>query len=449
MMHDEARRTWLCNAEPRWLWQLGWASLMGYAAFRVLWPAVGSPAETLTALLGLSALMVYGKQLRYSVPLWLLGAAVLVQLLSWTLGYFHHPQWVADNPRLDRLGKLFIFIAVAWWLSGSTRRTFQLWGLALVGYVLASFVLGGGLAEWHAGLNGQRVGFGIRNHQHGAMLFGVVLLGMVVFAPRFLAGGPGRGMRALFWSLLTVIALVGVLIGQTRAVWLALSLALPLTLLLWLYHVRCVRQQALERRTLLIGLGIAIVVIGGLLMLSYQPLMERVSSERDVIVQLLNGEIGSIPYTSIGIRINTWMAAMEWIQQRPLTGWGGEARNLVIQNTPWLPEVVKQNFGHLHNFFLEMLVAYGILGLAVITTLAWWVARGTWLAWRGGVLPGDIALFGLGFFCYWMVVNQFESYNSFWTGVYVHNLILGGLVTHIWRWQCQAATAAENTQCER
>ncbi|MDL4863374.1 O-antigen ligase family protein, partial [Halomonas elongata] len=62
----------------------------------------------------------------------------------------------------------------------------------------------------------------------------------------------------------------------------------------------------------------------------------------------------------------------------------------------------------------------------------------TWRAWRGGVLPGDMALFGAGFFLYWIVVNQFESYNSFWTGVYVHNLVVGGLVTHYWRWQRDA-----------
>ncbi|MDZ7851450.1 MAG: hypothetical protein U5L98_02065 [Halomonas sp.] len=187
---------------------------MTYAALRVLWPTVGSPAETLTALLGLVAVLFYGKRLRYSAPMSLLGAAVLVQLLSWTLGYFHHPEWVADNPRLDRLGKLFIFIAVAWWLAGSTRRTLLLWGLALGGYVVASFLLGGGLDEWRAGLQGQRVGFGIRNYQHGPMLFGIALLGLMIFAPRCLAVGPWRVMRTLIWSLLTTIALSGVLIGS-------------------------------------------------------------------------------------------------------------------------------------------------------------------------------------------------------------------------------------------
>lgn len=119
----------------------------------------------------------------------------------------------------------------------------------------------------------------------------------------------------------------------------------------------------------------------------------------------------------------------------PLVGWGGQGRGLVMDHTEWLPERVSEKYGHLHNYFIEIWVAYGMLGLAVIGALAFWIGLATWRAWRAGALPGDLALFGGGFFIYWMVVNQFESYNSFWTGVYVHNLVVGGLITHYWRWQ--------------
>lgn len=50
-------------------------------------------------------------------------------------------------------------------------------------------------------------------------------------------------------------------------------------------------------------------------------------------------------------------------------------------------------------------------------------------------MPNDMALFAVAFFVYWLVVNQFESYIAVSSGVYVQNLVLGGLVTHIWRWQ--------------
>ncbi len=449
-MHDKSCVHTPFRKRPSWLWQLGSSTLMTYAALRVLWPEVGSPAETLTALLGLGAILVYGNKLRYSAPMWLLGAAILVQLLSWTLGYFHHPEWVSENPKIDRLAKLFIFISVAWWLGGSTKRTLFLWFLAFLGYIASTFILGGGLAEWKAGLSGQRVGFGIRNSQHGAMLFGVAFLGLLIFSSRFLAAGRWRKLRALTWTLLITISSIGVLIGQTRAVWLALSLAIPSTLIFWFFQAGNLKSITFNKNSLLFGFATSVTLCVGLVLFFYQPLMERVTTESQVMVQLLDGNFESIPYTSIGIRINTWIAALEWIEQRPLVGWGGEARGLVIDHTSWLPPFVKANFGHLHNFLLEVWVAYGLLGVGVIATLVIWIGLRTWQAWRAGVMPGDIALFGAGFFIYWLIVNQFEAYNAFWTGVFVHNLVVGGLVTHIWRWQYQAvATTSEDNECAR
>ncbi|WP_250148062.1 O-antigen ligase family protein [Halomonas jincaotanensis] len=370
--------------------------------------------------------------------MWLLLAALLVQTLSWGLGVWHHPEWVGDNPKLDRLAKVFIFIAVAWWLGGSTRNTLLVWSLALLGYLMASFTHGNGLQEWSAGLQGQRVGFGIRNLQHGSMLFGVALLGLVVFTTRF--GRVGRHWvpwRLAISLVLICVCLVGIAIGQTRAVWLALILALLAAGVLWLgWTLTYSRGNAAHLvRPVVLAVGGLLVVFIALAAAFQGTLTERLSHESSVVAEVAQGEFDSVPYTSIGIRIHSWRAALEWIAERPLVGWGSEGRGLVMDHTPWLPADVKERFGHLHNYLLEVWVAYGLLGVLVIAALAAWIGRGTWLAWRGGVMPNDVALFGAAFFVYWMVVNQFESYNSFGTGVYVHNLVVGGLVTHIWRWR--------------
>lgn len=421
---------------PALLWWPGVLTLLLYAGFGILWSSVGSPAETLCALFGLGMVLGYGQGLRSSGPLWLLLAALLVQSLSWGLGAWHHPQWVADNPQLDRLAKLFIFIAVAWWLGGSTRNTLLVWALALVGYLVASLTHGEGLQEWWTGLQGQRVGFGIRNKQHGSMLFGVALVGVVLFARRFVM--PDRSLvawRFALWCAVAAMCMTGVLIGQTRAVWLATLAALVVAGAVWTLW----RTWQGEGRRLLkpLAAALALVVVVATLagVLFKAPLQARLATESAVVAHLLEGNAEVVPYTSIGIRIHSWRAALEWIAERPWVGWGGEGRGLVIDHTEWLPDHVKADFGHLHNFFLEVWVAYGLLGLLVIAALALWIGRGTWLAWRGGVMPNDVALFGAAFFVYWMVVNQFESYNSFGTGVYVYNLVVGGLVTHIWRWQ--------------
>ncbi|MFG6179432.1 O-antigen ligase family protein [Halomonas sp. THAF12] len=415
-------------------------ALILYAFFGILYSDLGSPSGTVTAVLGLVAVLVYGTGLRSSAPLWLLLAAVLVQLLSWQLGVLHHPQFMEDTPKLDRLAKLFIFVAIAWWLGGSSRNTLMVWSLALMGYLIAAFTHGGGIQEWLSGLQGQRVGFGIRNLQHGSMLFGVAFLGLVVFARRLWKPGcprlvwPGRAV----WSLAILLCGTGIVIGQTRAVWLALIISLPVAAAIWLAVSARSGELARMVRPLLMTSGAMLVVVALGLYVFHDLLVERVLNESGVIARLLDGDLANIPYTSIGIRINSWIAAFQWILERPIVGWGGDARTIIIDHTPWLPAFVKEQFGHLHNFLIEIWAAYGVLGVAVIGLLAYWIGRGTWLAWRYGAMPGDIALFGAAFFVYWVVVNQFESYNSFGTGVYVHNLVVGGLVTHIWAWQAQA-----------
>lgn len=427
----ESPRSWQC---PRGLWVVGVACIWAYAFLGIVMDHLGSKTGTLSALLGLIAILVYGKTMRRSAALWLLLAAIVVQVISWTFGYYHHPQWIADNPQVDRLAKLFIFIAVAWWLGGSTRNTLWLWMLALLGFLVAVLLAGPG--EWLRGLEGERVGFGIRNQQHGSMLFGVAFLGLVIFARRLIMpAGSWVLWRIIIWILAMALCVTAIAIGQTRAVWLALVVALPVAGIIMLAWARWRGTGQRVLGPILAGLAIGCLLILIAAWLFGGVLIERITAESSVIYQLAQGNLDAVPYSSIGIRIHSWIAAFQWIAERPLVGWAGEGRSLVIDHTPWLPVGVKQNFGHLHNFFIEIWVAYGLLGVAVIAALAFWIGRGTWLAWRGGAMPNDIALFGAAFFVYWIIVNQFESYDSFWTGVYVHNLIVGGLVTHYWRWR--------------
>lgn len=441
MKFDNIWERGLAWNSPEILWWLGVLTLLLYAGLGILLPSIGSPAETLCALLGLGAVLRYGHNIRNSGPMWLLLAALFVQALSWTLGVWHHPEWVASNPQLDRLAKLFIFIAIAWFLGGSTRNTMLVWALAFMGCLIASFIYGNGLEEWLAGLRGQRAGLGIRNSQHGSMLFGAALLGLVVFSARFVrSAGRLVPWRITIALALIVISVIAIAIGQTRAVWLALTLTFIVVGIVWLFFtIIRLRDKSAHLLKPLIFIGGGLLIIFVAVSVFFQnTLTDRLTQESTVLEKLVQGEFGSIPYTSIGVRINSWRAALEWIEERPLVGWGSEGRGLVMDHTPWFPTEIKERFGHLHNYFLEVWVAYGLLGIFVIAALAFWVGRGTWLAWKGGVIPNDLALFGVAFFVYWLVVNQFESYNSFGSGVYVQNLVLGGLVTHIWRWQAES-----------
>lgn len=425
---------------PKWLMLIGVAALVVYTFFSIPSGDDIKPAETVLAFSGLIAFCIWGKGLRQPVLL-LLGVVVAVQLISWWAGLAHHPQWMDSSPRLALLAKLFIFISVAWWLRGSTRNTFILWILAATGFLMTTFFLAPSNEEnWITGLSGERADFGIRNAQHSAMFFGTLMLGLVAFSQRICQSGKRRTLRIMLWSLVLLIALAGIVVSQTRAVWLGTLVSLSLGLVIWgsVIVLRLGIRHFLKYLSIFLVASTCLAVAFGIGL--GDSMAKRANKESGVITQVLKGELNDIPYTSVGIRINSWIAASEWIKERPVLGWGAQGKKLVMTETSWIPRKVSEKYGHLHNYFLEIWVAYGLLGLIAIAALMIWIGRATWLAWRGGSMPSDMALFSLLFFVYWMIINQFESYDSFWTGLYMHNIIVGGLVTHYWRWQSGQVT---------
>ncbi|WP_043532532.1 O-antigen ligase family protein [Litchfieldella xinjiangensis] len=407
---------------------------MLYSLLRLPLPDVGELAGTVLALLGLGWLLRNGAGIRNSLPVWLLLAAILVQLISWTLGTRNHPEWMTDHPKLDRLAKHFLFLGIAWWLGGSTRNTFIILGLGLLGLLLITLGTNSAWQDWMRGFLGHRVDFGIHNAQHTSLFFGAGLVGLVVFAKRVLTLKKWWWLGTGLWLAALLVVLSGVAVTQTRATWFALVVALPVMLLIWMGVLHRQGRLRLANRAIIVTLVAIALVLMSAGTLFQDTVAKRLNDEQQIIDIVIEGDFRNVPYSSIGNRVLSWAAAAEWIAERPIVGWGAEGRSLVMKHTDWLPEPSKA-YGHLHNSLLELIVSYGVLGLGVFVALAVWVARGTWLAWRAGVMPDDVALFGVGFFVFWCIVNMFESFLFFWSGVYLYNLVMGGLVTHIWRWQ--------------
>ena len=60
-----------------------------------------------------------------------------------------------------------------------------------------------------------------------------------------------------------------------------------------------------------------------------------------------------------------------------------------------------------------------------------YLVQAVYRAWRVGLLEDEWALFALGFFIYWLFINNFESYLSFNSGVFTFGLVAGGLLTRV------------------
>ena len=422
---------------PKWICVFCLGLTFVYAGLRVWFPDIGQKAGTVMALLALVLILWKVKPLRTSMVFWCLLGVLIAQLFSWGAGYYHHPYWLPDNPELDRLGKWFLFVGIAFWLGGIRKHAWTVLLVSLVGFIAACFLFDGSIDQWLRGVQGERINLDIRNAQHTAMFFGVAVIGLLCFSRSFLSHGRVSVLATLLWVLLFTVCLLGVFVTQTRAVWLSLTVtAFLATLVILLITFKGSVSRSIKRQGV-VALLCILALLGTAGAVFKDTLVKRLSAENSVMENAWQGNWEEVPYSSVGNRLHTWRAGLEWFAERPIVGWGGEGRGLVIDHTDWLPQSVKEEYGHLHNTLLDFVVSYGLLGLSVIIVLVIWTGLGSWKAWREGVMPTEVFAFGWAFFVYYFIVSLFESYSFFWTGSYIQNVVMGVVVTFIWRWQLE------------
>ena len=117
--------------------------------------------------------------------------------------------------------------------------------------------------------------------------------------------------------------------------------------------------------------------------------------------------------------------------EKPLLGWGPNGKTLAIQESSKIPQYIKDDYGHLHNTYLEILVNFGIIGFAIFSIFIGWVVKSLIMAKKTKKMPEDIFLFSILALIFWSITNIFESYLMFWTGVFLFNIVLGGALTYI------------------
>lgn len=388
--------------------------------------AVGLPM----VLLGFFAIYRYGKDLSVKIPMLLLFASVVIPLISWYFAHLTHPKWVDSYPRLDRLSRIFMFVPIAWWLKDSPKGVFLLWSLAGLTVLASPWIGGGGWNEIISGWHGARIDFHLRNAGHTSLFFGFILIGLICFAPRLYHW---KKYSIVIWAPCVLFCFYTVIAAQTRAAWLALIASTAISLCYFLLPQKNRRKVNKKKFAILITL---IFLVGTVTYKTMGGVVEhRSTSESSVIEQVLSGNLKDIPYTSVGIRIHLWEAALTKIKERPLLGWSNRGQSIAIDKNNWMPEYIKLDFGHLHNSYLSILTDYGFIGLVFYFLWFGWILKSVLKAVSKGLLRQDIGYFTLATLCFWSIANLFESYLFFWTGVFCLQVIFGGLLALIWHAQ--------------
>jgi O-antigen ligase len=358
-------------------------------------------------------------------PAWfLIASAVLITLFIYAWSNLFFPEYAEVYPSTGKLLSLCQFFLIAWWLGGQTRNVLWLLTAALTGFIVW-LLMRDVWSEFSVGFAGNRATFGMHNPQVPSIYFSVAFLGWVLFFRRIISSDTGRGslVRRLIWVVGTVILMIGCVFTQTRVAWLGIVVALSVVAFTVLLYQRYSVRQVMTGFVITMGMSVALIYPMS------DMISKRLGSESTVIHQILQGDADNVPYSSFGLRVHTWIEAWKWIKQRPVTGWGYGVREKVFSESTTLPDWVIQHIGHFHNSYIEILLSYGLIGIFFVMSIFYVIAWQAWLAWRSGIMPTDVFLFGLAFFIFWIIVNMTESYLVGRVGVYLTGLIGGCLYT--------------------
>ncbi|HEA54101.1 MAG TPA: O-antigen ligase family protein [Marinobacter antarcticus] len=397
-------------------------------------------AESVMILVFLWLVFVAGRKtgLRSRVlhdPLFLTCVAMLVFLILARLWYTYSlPPGIDPEIRETRyfLKPIMAFL-VALGL-GVIARPYR-WALMFLSILgLAVYLLTTvGTHYWSNALAGRRTDFGIHNAQHTAMFFGAALIGIVCFMARTVNASSSRWRLATMPAVVLTFAVVafGFTATETRAAWLGLFMAGTIGLVTTASLMWISRKKIYKERTSKAIVVLALLLMFGTLLAGLNT-SERFKDPFNHQTLTLEQyfaipDYNSDPRTSRGVRLLSWRVALEWLKERPLVGWGPGSAEDLIDHSDFFSDWFKKNFGHMHDSFVESLVANGLLGSAIQLAMIIWLGVATFIAHRKGRMPDDVFVFALSFFGFWVAINLFESYILYTTGHYI-NAVVGGFI---------------------
>lgn len=343
----------------------------------------------------------------------------LFVLIFFTVVYLYLSTWVRleifDHPvrfkYAEDLASFFIFIFVGLSL-GFNGRAKQAILYSLILGVLFYFIINFDSNDWVQAFNGVRVDFNIRNAQHTGVIFC-----LLAFVSLFLLN-----LKYIKYVLFVAFFAL-MLFAQVRAIILGLAISGFIYLFLSVLFK--------SKRQVFYLLVSALIVALFLFLFQKENIVNRMSldsSDLQALSLYLDGEKAST--TSSVIRVMSWEIGFGWFKEKPLLGHGSGAINYLIDSNDVFKNVFKGRFGHLHNSYLELVIAYGLVGLLLYLSVAILLVYNyvkKILTYDELLIKNKDFLFLIIFLPTWLVANFFESYIFYSSGVYINSLFFGYL----------------------
>ncbi|MGY3887774.1 O-antigen ligase family protein [Aeromonas aquatica] len=391
-------------------------NILGYAVFKDSIQLIADVCQTIIVLATLGAFYVERAFFVKNRVFQFLCLGMVVQCLSWLSSKYYVYDYALKYPSLKSMAYLFFFVGIAYWLKGEPRRILILLLTFCAGVIFTFGYHSAFFSVFESGLDGARVDFNYRNAQHGSLIAGACFLFFVILLFTSTFKKPALANLGIMLG----IVLFGVfsVILQSRQSWLAISLSLAILPLLD-------DGEHWPRRKVIITYGILLITMLALYQVPF--IKERLLSgfvHQGDVQAILTGNWNGVQDASIGIRLKTWLEAIQWFLAHPLFGTGYGSQSLVITLSKTLPDYITREFRHLHNSNMETLVSWGIAGFLVL--------YGTLLSVARQVLSCSessrfIKMLTVSFIVYWVIINNFESFFYMRSGQWVFSVFMGAI----------------------
>ena len=391
-------------------------NIIGYVIFKDSIQLIADICQTIIVIFTLMAFFVERAFFVKNRIFQLLCLSIVVQCFSWLSSKYYINEYALTLPSVKSLAYLFFFVGIAYWLKGDQRRviivllSFCFGVLFTFGYHSSFF------SVFETGLDGARVDFNYRNAQHGSLISGACFL----FFVSLLWNSKTKKLTITNIGIFIGILLFGIfsIILQSRQSWFAITVALAILPLLK-------NGNHWPKRNIVITYGIIFITMLSLYHVPFIKgrLLSGFAHPGDMHA-IITGNWYEVKDFSIGVRLKTWLEAIQWFIHYPLFGTGFGSQSLVITMSKTLPAYITNEFRHLHNSNMETLVCWGIAGFMVLYYTLFSVTRQVFLCSESSRF---IKMLTVSFIVYWLIINNFESFFYMRSGQWVFSVFLGAI----------------------
>lgn len=302
----------------------------------------------------------------------LLVVAYILVRVNWPVGGVTAERETQFDQAMDWM-QLFLFAIPAWWMSQARQRITISITLMFSGFALG-MVSALDAESLRQMLHGVRSGFHfgkpiILGFDCAAAILGLTALAVYRLDARHQGSGFTTAVRLSLILLAILFFTQGLIVSQSRGVWLAMLFALPSLFLTLRYVMPGSQLGAIRLRYPLIGTFLILALI---LAMNWNTISQRISSESRDWSAVVNQGLDEAPLGSSTYRLHLWQFGLRKWLERPFFGWGPGTTHALVEaeNNSALQDPPGSSFDHLHNAYLEVVFQLGLLGILLIALVS-------------------------------------------------------------------------------